>query len=264
MNSTFKIVLRFLPPLLIATAWAADRAEVLPHCALQPVGERQVAVHRVIDGDTFVDDCGRHIRVLRIDTPEMDDPRGLTAAAWVRDWFRDVTGPVTLDICDEEPTDKYDRVLADVRRSDGANLAESLLAAGQAWTLAIPPCGIEHAIHDWSIMRAAQESATGIWSAALPVHSIRELPTDQPYVRIRDQIREVRKSRRNITLVIGGRRQNIHVLVPRRSWPRFENAGIDLTSLRRRTLEIEGKVHRRPGAPARMYLDFPEFIELSD
>ena len=82
-------------------------------------------VEWVIDGDTIIVD-GIHIRLLDIDTPELDTSEGVDALYFMIDLVYDKE--VSL-FCDG--WDKYDRWLCIVR-IDGVNMGDLLLDDGYA------------------------------------------------------------------------------------------------------------------------------------
>ena len=92
--------------------------------------------YHVVDGDTIdVEGVGR-IRLVGVNTPEKGQPGYQEAKDFMKNMCLDKT--VDLDIDDEKPYDKYDRVLA-VVYVDGVNLNMELLKRGYAEVMFIPP-----------------------------------------------------------------------------------------------------------------------------
>jgi endonuclease YncB( thermonuclease family) len=83
----------------------------------------------VLDGDTLRWTDGRRVRLAAIDTPEIGRPLADEATRFVVDAL--VGHDVSLDPVDP-PTDRYDRLLADVL-VDGQSLSAQLVSAGLAW-----------------------------------------------------------------------------------------------------------------------------------
>src|SRR5437868_412137 len=114
--------------LVLATA-ACARPAAAPAPPAGPVAEGlpqgvDVAVERVIDGDTIVVSGKRHVRLIGVDTPETVDPNrpvgcfGKEASAFLKTLLP--PGAAVRLIGDVEQEDRYGRLLAYVyRRSDG-------------------------------------------------------------------------------------------------------------------------------------------------
>ncbi len=98
-------------------------------------GPGRTAVVSVHDGDTLTVQGGTRVRVLGIDTPELDDARppwralALAARDRARALLADGTVCLTLD---RDLRDRYGRTLAHVYLADGRWLAELLVAEGLA------------------------------------------------------------------------------------------------------------------------------------
>lgn len=85
-----------------------------------------VEVSRVIDGDTFVVSGGRHVRVLGIDSCEMDTPGGKAAKAGAEELLdgRDVTLSR-----EKRDVDRYGRLLRYVKLGDGGDYGQIMVLA---------------------------------------------------------------------------------------------------------------------------------------
>jgi micrococcal nuclease len=136
-------VARPVPPVLAALT-------VLAACGGPPEPSPDpsaAVVVEVVDGDTIeVTVAGRteRVRLLGIDTPETVDPNrpvechGPEASALTHQLLPDGT-EVRLER-DEEPRDRYGRLLAYVfRADDGLFVNEAILEAGEAEVLSIAP-----------------------------------------------------------------------------------------------------------------------------
>lgn len=99
------------PPVVPETAFAPNMTTPATSTVTVPPGAERVTVTRVIDGDTFEISGNRRIRVLGIDSCEIDTMEGRNAAAQARIHLDDPDYVVTLT---EEPgvdTDRYGREL---------------------------------------------------------------------------------------------------------------------------------------------------------
>ena len=95
--------------------------------------EGPVEVARVVDGDTLLLRSGHRVRLIGIDTPEIEhedrpaEPLGREASRFTAQLVGD--GPVRLEF-DRERRDQYHRLLAYVHLPDGRLLNEEIVRAG--------------------------------------------------------------------------------------------------------------------------------------
>lgn len=93
---------------------------------LEQMPETFSARVRVVDGDTIA--IGDHrIRLYGMDAPESDQPFGDMSTAALRGLIRDeelMIHPIEFDV--------YGRLVAHVRRKDGLDLSEAMVASGNA------------------------------------------------------------------------------------------------------------------------------------
>lgn len=128
-----------------------------------------VAVDRVVDGDTLVVTGGERVRLIGIDTPETKDPKrpvgcyGKEASAFTTSLL--AGGTKVRLVGDAEQRDKYGRLLAYVyRRADGLFVNAELLRRGFAQLLTIPP-NVAHTDEFVALSRQARDGSQGLWGA---------------------------------------------------------------------------------------------------
>lgn len=159
---------------LLAAACAAPADS--PHGAREPA-----QVRKVIDGDTIeVERGGRteRVRLIGVDAPEAhDSPKldrqvargsdreqilalGREATAFAR--ARLLGRRVELEL-DVERHDRFGRLLAYVWLPDGTLFNATLLEAGQARLLTIPP-NVRYVDRFRPLERAAREARRGLWA----------------------------------------------------------------------------------------------------
>lgn len=144
--------------------------------------ELAAKVLRVIDGDTLkveVEGHSESVRLIGIDTPESkanakalkDSARsgeelaaivlqGRKAAGFARSLVR--KGDVVRLETDVQQRDKYRRLLAYVYLRDGSMLNESIVRAGYASLMTIPP-NVKHQERFLKAFRDARENHRGLW-----------------------------------------------------------------------------------------------------
>ncbi|MDQ2825618.1 MAG: thermonuclease family protein, partial [Actinomycetota bacterium] len=130
-----------------------------------------LAVQRVIDGDTIVVAGGERVRLIGVDTPETKAPNqpigcfGEEASRFTTSLLPPGT-PVRL-VGDAEQRDKYGRLLAYVyRRSDGLFVNAELLRRGFGQVLTIPP-NVAHTDEFVAMAGRAREASQGLWAACI-------------------------------------------------------------------------------------------------
>lgn len=145
-----------------------DDLQPAPQAAPEPAPPVDVAVVRVIDGDTIVVTGKRRIRLIGVDTPETVhpdrpvEPWGPEASAFTREFLAD--GQVRLEF-DVERKDKYGRWLAYVWVDDRM-LNEELVRAGLARAKLGYPYAEAMKVRFRRAEQEAQTAHRGIWSAA--------------------------------------------------------------------------------------------------
>ena len=118
-------------------------------CRVTPFGpdhnlihiDRTAKVSRIIDGDTITLDTGEKIRLIGIDTPEVDQPCSDAATAFASALTLNRTVDLEFDI---DRHDRYGRLLAYVYIDD-IFVNGSLIKAGYARPFRFPP-NIKYAI----------------------------------------------------------------------------------------------------------------------
>ncbi len=125
----------------------------------------KVRVRKVVDGDTLLLDGGEKIRLIGINTPEVQSryrqsqPGGEVARDWLQHTLRNPT--VWLQY-DAQQFDKYDRRLAHVFLESGQYLNALLLEQGLAMLTLIPP-NLLYADVLIQAQHSAEQKKRGIW-----------------------------------------------------------------------------------------------------
>lgn len=137
----------------------------------------KVYVTRVYDGDTFRTADGENVRLIGVDTPEINHEEGTAeyygreALAYAR---KHLEGKYVYLEYDQDRRDKYGRLLAYVFLTDGIFFNASLLEEGYAHLITVPP-NIKYLSLFKKTVKKARGEGAGIWSrlkvkeASLPV-----------------------------------------------------------------------------------------------
>ncbi|MFN2340402.1 MAG: thermonuclease family protein, partial [Halanaerobium sp.] len=128
----------------------------------------EVYIERVIDGDTVETAAGDSIRLLGVDTPEIDWEANNSEfyATEARDFtLRHLKDQNVLLEYDKEREDQYGRILAYIYQ-EGQNFNQKLLQEGYATLMLVEP-NDKYEKEFKTAAAAARESKKGIWSQVL-------------------------------------------------------------------------------------------------
>lgn len=142
------------------------------------VQRRLYQVEKVYDGDTIMLKGGKPVRLLGVNTPEIqsrvrnEEPGGVAAKKWLQNLLQEKE--VFLEY-DQEQKDKYKRQLAHVFLPDGKHINLALLENGLG-TLSIIPPNLRYSDKLIQAQQHAEKKKLGIW--AMPEyqpHSIMQI-----------------------------------------------------------------------------------------
>ncbi len=124
-------------------------------------------VVRVYDGDTIILQNGKHVRLLGVNTPEIEsrhqieEPGGVAAKQWLQAQLSG-NSKIYLEF-DQVRHDKYKRLLAYIYLPNGEHLNLALLEKGLGAVSIIPPNG-RYADELIRAQHHAEKNKLGIWS----------------------------------------------------------------------------------------------------
>ncbi|MHC8311534.1 thermonuclease family protein [Pseudomonas sp. GT1P32] len=132
-----------------------------------PSGLTQVAVQRVVDGDTLRLSDGRSVRMIGLNTPELgkqgrsDEPFAVAARKRLEALVAASGGRVGV-LPGKESKDHYGRTLAHLYGADGANLEAQMLAEGLGFQVAVAP-NVDLVACQQAAERSARQAGLGVW-----------------------------------------------------------------------------------------------------
>ncbi len=132
-------------------------------------------VKKVYDGDTIILENDQRVRLLGINTPEIesrhrtDEPGGKAAKTWLAKQLQDQSIYLEFDL---EKRDKYKRLLAHVFLNDGTHINLELIKNGLAFISIIPP-NLRHASKFFQAQKQAERDNLGLWN--LPRYQVQAL-----------------------------------------------------------------------------------------
>ncbi len=227
-------------------------------CPAGPVDAR-ARVDTVYDGDTVRLSDGREVRLVGLNTPELDhgdgpdQPLAVQARRALRDLLATGDARVALAFGPERH-DHYDRLLAHVFLADGRNLTRLLLERGLGWQVAIPP-NLGHLECYTRAEGRARSAGRGVWGH--PAHAAQPaaaLDQGGGFRRVRGRIEHVGTGERAYWLDLRG----LTLRLARSDLPYFDRA--DPRTWRGRRLVVRGWIYRVDGE-ARMNLRHPAAVE---
>ncbi|MFT7414296.1 MAG: micrococcal nuclease, partial [Methylophagaceae bacterium] len=201
-------------------------------------------VAKVYDGDTITLKNGERVRLLGINTPEIEsryrqgESGGQTAKRWLQEKLN--SGVVFLE-CDTQQRDKYKRLLAHLFLESGEHLNIELVEAGLA-TLSIIPPNLKYIDEFKQAEFDAQTKDRGIWSMTeyQPI-SVEQLPKKLlGWRRFLATAKEITKTRKYVHLILNN---NIDVRIAKVHLALFANLNMYLA----KPLEIRGWASKSKG-----------------
>lgn len=134
-----------------ATDWVEDPGELC-------------VVESITDGDTLRCDGGRRVRLLLIDTPEMDQEPFGAEAREVLMQLAPVGTHLRMEF-DVRREDRYGRTLAYLHDSGGRMLNREMARSGYALALTYPP-NVRHVDLIRSSVDSARAEGVGLWATS--------------------------------------------------------------------------------------------------
>ncbi len=213
----------------------------------------------VPDGDTLHLEDGRRLRLIGINTPEVErkrkagEPGGEAAASALRQ----LAGERVRFEYDQEREDRYGRQLVHLFDQSGRLVNEWLLQDGYAHAAPHPP-NLQHVDRYAAAERRARDADRGIWR--LGRYQIKDAANAsrlKGFQRLRGRVAAIGKSRKYHRLTLNG---GLVVLMPRREEELFVAAGKGPERLHHKSLVVRGWVGRG-GTDTILRLRHPHDIE---
>ncbi|BBA33445.1 Micrococcal nuclease-like nuclease [Methylocaldum marinum] len=206
-------------------------------------------VHRVklvFDGDTFLLDNGEKVRLLGINTPEVDSPKKMGEAGGeeAKQWLQSrLTGRMVRLEQDRELRDKYGRMLAHVFTENREHVNLTLVDAGLAFVDIHPP-NLKFAEALTRAQNRAEQARRGIWGMpeyrAKSVGALIARPRLRGWQRLTGRPTGISSGRRYVRLKFSDR---FEVRIAKKNLSLFPPLKTYLTQ----TVETRGWVSRRRG-----------------
>lgn len=227
--------------------------QVHPNATIVPIasGYSYYTVDKVFDGDTLQLSDGRKIRLLGINTPEVQhfshapDAGGLEAKQWLTQKL--LHQSVRL-VTDSENFDKYARTLAHVFTQSDEHINASLVAQGWA-ALSIYPPNLLYSSELESAQNHAEQQHLGIWNMAayapISMTEVAALAENDPgylqhWLRLQGRLQSVRYTAKSVYLEF---LPHISARIEQRWLKLFP----DLKSYMGKNLELRGWLNKRQG-----------------
>ncbi|MFW5976601.1 MAG: thermonuclease family protein [Bacillota bacterium] len=127
----------------------------------------EVKVSKIIDGDTIEIESGEKIRLIGIDTPELNSDNNSGSEYYgkrAKKYIKKLIGKDQIVYLEygEEVRDSYDRLLAYIYLPDGTFLNARILREGYSYLLTVPP-NIKYLNLLEEIAKKAREKNKGLW-----------------------------------------------------------------------------------------------------
>lgn len=204
----------------------------------------RVSLKRVIDGDTLELQSGQVIRLLGINTPEVQSRYrdGEAGGEQAKQWLKEMLSQPELFIeYDQQQRDKYDRALAHCFLPDGRYLNAMLIEQGLASLTLIPP-NLRYSDQLIAAQNKAEQNKTGIWSLSeYRVKRLSELKTGKNYrgwQRIKLKLKSIKYGKKTVFLEAN---THFRLAIKKKDIVYFG----DVKRYLNQTLEVRGWIHRQ-------------------
>lgn len=218
-------------------ARGAERMVLAPHP--QPA----YRVRRVYDGDTLQLENGDKVRLLGINTPEIESPRksGEPGGEEARLWLQNRLNGKSIRLEDDsEPRDHYGRRLAHVYADDGEHINVSLVRQGLAFVDIHPP-NLRHTDRLLEAEREAWQAKRGLWQFPeyAVVHDLNQVKgtPGRNWQRLAGTVERIEDTRAYRSLILTG---GFQARIPRANLGLFP----DPAGYIHKRVEIRGWVYR--------------------
>lgn len=223
----------------------SDRARQGAELVQLKPGYSYYAVKKVYDGDTVLLADGRKVRLLSINTPEVEgrnkqeEAGGEAAKRWLTEKL--AGKKVRLEF-DQERKDKYGRTLAYIFTEDNEHINLALVRLGFAAINIYPP-NLRYLDDFILAQHQAEDSQYGLWT--LPTYQVKpvEQITKENYKgwqRLQGKVKAIKKTRKYVYLSLS---RSFSVRIAKKQLSFFP----DLSSYQDKTLEVRGWVNKNKG-----------------
>ena len=118
-------------------------------------------VVNVHDGDTVTLKLRGRARLLGVDTPELGQDGGLEARQFARNAI--LGRAVQVQVCSEQPRDRYGRSLVFLYQSDGRLFNSELIRQGYARVYSLRPCSVDQSAWN-ALYETARRGRRGLFA----------------------------------------------------------------------------------------------------
>ena len=199
-------------------------------------------VQKVYDGDTILLSDGRKIRLLGINTPEIEHSKQAEQAGGVaaREWLtQQLLGTKIRLEFDQEKRDKYKRHLAHVFNKQGVHINRELVRLGFASTNIFPP-NIKYVAELLMAEQTAEAKHLGIWQYpeyTPKLTSELDNKNRQGWQRIVGYVMQIKNTTKSSYLKLT---DNFDVRIKKEHIKYFDALGL----LKGKKIEVRGWVHK--------------------
>ena len=142
------------------------RRDFQPPATVAPTEAGVAVVESITDGDTFRTTDGQRVRLIGVDTPEVDDDQCFADEATAALDALIPPGTAVRLVLDVDPTDRFARTLASVERAgDGLDVGLRLASDGFALQLTVPP-NVARVDAIGAAVADARAAGRGLWGPA--------------------------------------------------------------------------------------------------
>jgi micrococcal nuclease len=216
------------------------------HCTNQAF-DQVIRIKSVIDGDTVISNNDEHIRLIGIDTPEINYKTGIseTGAITAKNYLKDLIQDASSIgmIFDEEKHDKYGRTLAHLFLADGTNIQTMMLLRGKAVPFTFPP-NLKYTSCYYQAAETAHSDKQGLWAITKyqPIDSDYLSKDDLGYKTIHGKIKRIIDSKHSQILLFN---QTFSAIINKSRLKYFKS--MDINTVLGNQIQIQGELYLQDG-----------------
>ena len=202
-----------------------------------------ITIKTVIDGDTIITTDKEHIRLIGIDTPEIDHETNLNQAGAIeaKAFLFELLSQTEYAgvIFDEERKDQYGRTLGHLFLPDGTNIQSVILKQGWAVPLTYPP-NVKFTDCYYHASSLAEKNLRGLWDLTTyrPVQSDNLAINETGFKIVTGKIENITESKYSLIMRMG---QHLNLTIRKSDLKFFDLT--DINTLLGNQIRVQGEIY---------------------
>lgn len=217
---------------------ALPHPSIASNCQVEK-SDKTIVITQVYDGDSVKSSTGEKVRLIGVNTTEMNYKKGMPQAfAKKAKRFlqtKILNKKVSLSL-GKEKSDRYGRTLAHIFTLAGENVQQSLLANGLAFHVIIPP-NLKYKNCYQAAEKLAKSKNVGLWANKIshPTLINEKYNSETGFQSIQGKVKQIIRNKSNIKLKLA---ENFSLRIDKKNLPYFDS--IQINQLRNKQIVVRG------------------------